>query len=144
QEGLDGLEPAGTVEGLFPEPIRVFRVPAPLPRTYAVGGAQTADDEAARLVHPAFDPARGAGFDAGATRAAEPSATGSRPGLCRGPGPVRAMARAQATTTAASVAGFTPQLNDETARPAGWGPGVPRPRPRPFRRRPPSPSTERA
>lgn len=58
--GFEDLAPAGSVDGLFPEPTRVFRVPDPLPRAYAVGVARVADGESAvrALLDPAFDPAR--------------------------------------------------------------------------------------
>lgn len=39
---LDDLHPVGEFPGLFPEPTRLFAVPDPLPRTYAVGAARVA------------------------------------------------------------------------------------------------------
>ena len=58
--GFESLERVALVRSLFPEPIRVFRVPDARPRTYAVGGARVADGAAAlrTLFDPAFDPAR--------------------------------------------------------------------------------------
>jgi hypothetical protein len=48
------LIPVATVPGLFEEPIQVFKVPNPLPRTYAVDGVRVADGaDALRL---AVDP----------------------------------------------------------------------------------------
>jgi hypothetical protein len=44
---IDGLRPLAIFPSLFPEPVRVLEVPDPLPRTYAVGGARVADDDAA-------------------------------------------------------------------------------------------------
>lgn len=72
-EGLEGLVPVQTLNSLFREPIRVFRVPEPLPRVYVVGRARVAAGPAAftMLLDPAFDPARevilpaGPGLDAG-------------------------------------------------------------------------------
>jgi hypothetical protein len=54
------LIPVATVPGLFEEPIQVFAVPEPLPRTYAVDGVRVADGaEALRMVvDPALDPSR--------------------------------------------------------------------------------------
>lgn len=58
--GLEDLLPAATLESLFPEPIRVWRVPGALPRSWVVGCSRTADrgDAIQALVDPAFDPAR--------------------------------------------------------------------------------------
>jgi hypothetical protein len=54
------LTPVGEDPGLFERPIRIFRVPAPRPRAYAVTRARIADGDAALAVlrDPAFDPAR--------------------------------------------------------------------------------------
>jgi hypothetical protein len=60
-EGLDGvLEPVPTTRGYFPRPIRLYRVPDPLPVAYAVGTARAAEGPAAfrTLVDPDFDPRR--------------------------------------------------------------------------------------
>jgi hypothetical protein len=43
REGLDGLQPVAAVPSRFATPIGVFRVPAPLPRAYAVAGTRIAD-----------------------------------------------------------------------------------------------------
>jgi membrane protein YfhO len=60
QEGLEGLQPVATLRGAFAAPILVFRVPAALPRTYAVSGARIADGLQAyrTLADPSFDPSR--------------------------------------------------------------------------------------
>jgi hypothetical protein len=59
-EGQEELVHVATVRGLFSRPIELFRNPAPLPRTYAVGTSRIADgDDALRaLVDPQFDPER--------------------------------------------------------------------------------------
>lgn len=59
-DGLESLPVAATFPGLFPEPIRVFRVPDPLPRTYAVAGVRVADgpDALGVLADPTFDARR--------------------------------------------------------------------------------------
>jgi hypothetical protein len=56
--GLLGLHPAGLLPSLFPEPIRVWRVPGEPTRSWVVGCARLADrGEAFRvLADPAFDP----------------------------------------------------------------------------------------
>jgi len=57
-EGLEDLEPLGTFESLFPAPVRLFRVPRPLPEAYVVGQGVRADGRQAlaALADPAFDP----------------------------------------------------------------------------------------
>jgi hypothetical protein len=54
------LSPVARLPGLFAEPIRVFAVPEPLPRAYAVGGARVAAGihGLMALVEPSFDPRR--------------------------------------------------------------------------------------
>ncbi len=76
---LDELAPAGAVEGLFPEPMRVFRVPDPVPRAYAVAGVRIADGEAAvqALLDPAFDPRREIVLPSGPVAPADGSFRGS-------------------------------------------------------------------
>ncbi len=59
-EGFEDLVPAGTWETLLVDPLRVFRVPDPLPRARVVGGARVADDTLGldALLDAGFDPAR--------------------------------------------------------------------------------------
>jgi len=54
------LGPAAVVPGFFEQPIRIFRVPDPLPRAYVVDGVRVADGEQAlrTLVDPSLDPRR--------------------------------------------------------------------------------------
>jgi hypothetical protein len=56
-QGYEDLEPAGTFTSLLREPIRVFRVPDPLPHVYATTGVRVARGAAARLLllDPRFD-----------------------------------------------------------------------------------------
>ena len=60
ERGLIGLERFAVLPGLFEEPIRVWRVPAALPRAWVVGCARVADEGAAfaALEDASFDPAR--------------------------------------------------------------------------------------
>jgi len=61
REGFEDLRPLGEMEGLLAEPIRVFGVPGPLPRAYAVGAARVASapaDLVRALMAPDFDPER--------------------------------------------------------------------------------------
>lgn len=54
------LLPVATVAALYPVPIRVYRVPDPLPRAFAVAGVErvgSPDEALRRLVDPEFDPA---------------------------------------------------------------------------------------
>ncbi len=57
-EAFEALTPGAVFPGLFKAPIRVFQVPHPLPRTYAVGSARIADDPEGlpALLDPGFDP----------------------------------------------------------------------------------------
>jgi hypothetical protein len=52
-------DPVATLVSLFPEPIRVWRVRRPLPRSWVVGCARQADEAPAfaALLDPGFDPA---------------------------------------------------------------------------------------
>ena len=56
-EGLEDLVPLATLPGFGTEALRVYRVPAPLPRAYVVSGIRVADGDAAfaALVDPGFD-----------------------------------------------------------------------------------------
>lgn len=78
-DGLEALRPVTTFPGLFPEPIRVLRVPDALPRTYAVQGVRVADGPAAlaALADAAFDPSRAVILPDGDAVAASPSFTGN-------------------------------------------------------------------
>jgi hypothetical protein len=60
EQGFSALQPDVTLPGLFADPIRVFRVPAPRPRAYAVSRARPAGDTEALeiLLDPLFDPER--------------------------------------------------------------------------------------
>jgi len=59
EEGYQDLRLRAKLQGLFAPAVRVFAVPAPLPRAYAVSGARGAEGRAAfaEIVDPAFDPA---------------------------------------------------------------------------------------
>jgi hypothetical protein len=60
-EGFEDLQPLGEIPGLFAKPIRVFAVPDPLPRAFAVGSARVEDTLpglARALMSPEFDPGR--------------------------------------------------------------------------------------
>jgi Bacterial membrane protein YfhO len=58
--GFEDLRLDQSLPSLFPEPVRRFEVPDPLPRSYVVGAARAADGPAAvdLLLDPAFDPTR--------------------------------------------------------------------------------------
>jgi hypothetical protein len=57
QEGLLDLQARHVLPGLFDRPIRLFAVPRPLPRAYAVDAARVAQgrDAFAAVIDPAFD-----------------------------------------------------------------------------------------
>lgn len=77
-DGLGDLEPAGTSPSLFPEPIHVFRVPDPRPRTYVTSGVRVADGEAAlrTVADGGFDPAREVVLAGGEPRPPRPGSAG--------------------------------------------------------------------
>src|SRR5262249_15211383 len=58
--GFEDLKPVTSLPGLFPEPIRVFGVPDPLPRAYAVSRHRSGEGMGAlrAVLDPGFDPAR--------------------------------------------------------------------------------------
>ncbi len=56
EKNLADLEPLIEVAGLFPEPMRVFAVPDPLPRAYAVGGVRGGKPGVGALIAADFDP----------------------------------------------------------------------------------------
>jgi hypothetical protein len=77
RQGFEALVPVATLPTAFVEPLLVFRVPDPLPRTYAVGSARRVDGlvaELRALAEPTFDPAREIVLPAGAP-ASPPSAS---------------------------------------------------------------------
>jgi hypothetical protein len=58
---VPGVEPAGVFSSVFSRPVRLFRVPDPLPRLYVVGAARRAATEniaLAEMSDPHFDPRR--------------------------------------------------------------------------------------
>jgi hypothetical protein len=59
-EGFEDLQEVARLPGLVVEPLRILRVPQPLPRTYVVGGARIADDAPSLhlIEDPSFDPTR--------------------------------------------------------------------------------------
>jgi hypothetical protein len=79
--GLEDLTPVATIPTLLRAPLRVYEVPDPVPRAYAVGGVRRADgDEAlAVLQDSGFDPAREVILADAETVSAPPSP----PGRCR-------------------------------------------------------------
>jgi hypothetical protein len=79
--GLEELPVETRAPSLFPEAIRVRRVPAALPRSWVVGGVRVADGRRAleNLADPSFDPAREVVLAAGPARSTpEPFAGRSR------------------------------------------------------------------
>ncbi len=59
-KGLEALSQVAELPSYFPEPLRVFRVPNPLPRAYLVGRARRADADRALgvVLDESFDPHR--------------------------------------------------------------------------------------
>jgi hypothetical protein len=76
---LHGVEPLAEIArlpSLFADPILVFRVPDPAPRTYAVSGARPAAGGASALLDPAFDFRREVLLPGGTVRPAVPEFRG--------------------------------------------------------------------
>jgi hypothetical protein len=78
-EGFEDLILRGSFGGLFREPVRLYRVPGALPRSYVVGGARLGDGIAAihTLADPTFDPAAELILPGGSPRPKALSAVGS-------------------------------------------------------------------
>jgi hypothetical protein len=78
EHGVEGLTLLRTLPSPLVLPLRLFRVPEALSRTYVVGAAQVADGEAAHriLEDPAFDPRHGVVLDSGAPAEEPPRFTG--------------------------------------------------------------------
>ena len=87
----DGLEPAGEFAELLPEPVRLWRVPNPVPRILVVGGQRPAGPlEALRLLgEGTVDPRREVLLSEGAAHEPSPDFSGAtrvleeRPGLLK-------------------------------------------------------------
>jgi len=96
--GLEDLVPAGTFESPFPEPIRLFRVPDPLPRTLAVGRARVADGPEAldAILDERFDPRREVVLPEGPARESAVGFEGGSRIVARRPDRVRIEARLSA------------------------------------------------
>ena len=80
ERDLAGLTPLLGEPSAFACPLRLFRVPEPLPRAYVVGGVRSLSDAEALtlLLDPAFDPAREVLLPPGnATSGATPGSQGS-------------------------------------------------------------------
>jgi hypothetical protein len=78
-EGLEDLSPIAALPVLGRDPIRIWDVPDPLPRAYAVSGARIADghDALVAVLDPAFDARRELVLPAGAPSAPDPAFTGT-------------------------------------------------------------------
>jgi hypothetical protein len=78
-DGFEDLVPAATLRGPYAEPMRVFQVPAPLPRAYVVGNARIArgDEALDMLMDPSFDPGLEVILEQGLPRKVSASFSGS-------------------------------------------------------------------
>ncbi len=78
--GGDDLDTVATIPGLFEDPILVRVVPAPLPRTFVVGGVRVAggwEEALETLLDPGFEPRREVLLPAGEARLEPPGFSGS-------------------------------------------------------------------
>ncbi len=96
--GFEDLELVTKLGGVLRNPVRVFRVPGALPRTYAVAGARIAGGEAAlkTLVDAGFDPTREIVLPRGPSVGAPPGFSGSSRLLALRPDSVRLEAQLSA------------------------------------------------
>jgi len=79
QRGFEDLIPVTSFRTLFPQPVRFYRVPEPLPRFFAVGGVRADDgaDGLRTVAEPGFDPTRELILPGGPARAPRPEFTGA-------------------------------------------------------------------
>jgi hypothetical protein len=91
ERGFEDLTPEAVIPGLYEAPIRLYRVPRPLPRTYVVGNARAGPgiDDVSLLVDPAFDPWQQVLLPDGRTRPVARSSNGTSRVLERRPDKVR-------------------------------------------------------
>jgi hypothetical protein len=109
--GFTDLEPRGQKEGLFAEPIRVFRVADTLPRVYAVGRARVAGplaELADALMAADFDPGHEVVLAEGEPREASPSFAGSARVVSEAPDRIRIEASLNERGYVVLVDGFDP------------------------------------
>lgn len=78
-DGFEDLAPVRAWETLLTDPVRVFRVPDPLPRARVAGGARVADgiEGLEVLVDPGFDPSREVLLPSGSGSPPPPAAPGT-------------------------------------------------------------------
>lgn len=72
EQGFEDLLPVTRLEGPFASPIRLFRVPDPLPRHYVVEGVRTGSGGLSGLADPSFDPEREVLLEGAPSREAAP------------------------------------------------------------------------
>jgi hypothetical protein len=79
EEGLEDLTPIGVIPDIYGAPIRLFRVPDPLPRTLVVGATRVLAGGAAydALLDPGFDPSKEAIVADGPALTAPPTFEGA-------------------------------------------------------------------
>jgi hypothetical protein len=108
--GFEDLVPAGSFPSLFPEPIRLFRVPAPLPRSYVVSGSRLASEPAALrvLIDPSFDPSREVLLAEGSAVSIDADFIGTARVVDRKPDRVRAEAKLSSSGFLVCVDAFDP------------------------------------
>jgi hypothetical protein len=78
EDAIPHLQELKEMRSVFAEPIRLFEVPSPLPRTYVVGGTRRAPSSGliSVLTDPAFDPRREVVLSSGEDRPAPPTFAG--------------------------------------------------------------------
>ena len=122
EEGLSALRRVATLQGLFAPAVRVFAVPDPLPRAYAVSGVRVASGAAAldAIAQPDFDPAREVVLPTGTAGGAVPGPAGTVSILARAADRLTLRADMQRPGWVVAVEGY-----DHSWR--AWVDGTPRP-----------------
>jgi len=111
RQGFEDLIPLATLPTPLVEPLLIFRVPDPRPRTYAVGAARRADGlvaELRALAEPSFDPAHEIVLPAGPPAPAEAGFSGQSRILEFRPDRVRIEAELSAPGFVALVDAYDP------------------------------------
>jgi hypothetical protein len=109
-DSFTDLRRVGQWEGLYREPVRLFAVPEPLPRTYAVGAARVVDgrDALELFVHGDWSPGREVLLPSGAPIAAPYGFTGTSRVVAERPDRVRLEATLSAPGYVVLLDGFAP------------------------------------
>jgi hypothetical protein len=108
EDGLEDLVPETQLPGPFFEPLRVFRVPSPLPRAYVVDGVRVSEPAFEAIADPSFAPEREIVLPTGTPRAPTAGFQGQVLGLELQPDRVRFQTNASSPAYAVLVDAWYP------------------------------------